>query len=165
MTTNTATNWFTADDREAVAAELARCEQVQSWTTGSTRSKWIPELQAIIETFDAGGDVTAAVEAAEREAVELATKVAKRLSVDVDELREALQHSTDDDEVIARLDSADDIAELVAIARTEGLHTPIWERDGFQIGGKAAVAFAQCRSWVVGDVNVVTVDLVTGEVL
>lgn len=192
-------------DIDAVRAELASCEQVQSWAPGSTRSSWINELRAVIEAHDEWQKAHEAAEAAyaayeaetdddERDrlweaaqnsagpaeddaelrlseavsqaktrAFELAEEVARGLATDVDGLRDAL--SEGDDSLVEAFEDAGTIAELVEVARTHGVtvdDAALGERDGYEVNGSTAIAYATVRTWD-GTLPWVQVDLLTGE--
>ena len=69
-------------DIDALITEIRACRQVQSWSNGSIRSRWLTELEEIIDAIDdETGEVDAAlVRNANDKALRLATLIARKLA-------------------------------------------------------------------------------------
>ncbi len=143
--------------------EISVCKQTQSWSPSSIRTSWVGSLEAIRDaTTD--DDLAAAIDAAATEARRLATIIAQRL-VDPDEIRERLY-----DDLTAEQDAEVrdmTVAELVGWMRENGVtidDATAGERDGYEITGRRARAYASCRSWRGSeDYDFVEIDLLAVE--
>lgn len=65
-------------------AQLSECRAVQSWSPGSIRSSWVPELQNLRAAIDSGDPeaISEAAEAADARSEELAYQVIDRMGID-----------------------------------------------------------------------------------
>jgi len=154
----------TKEDTGAIRAELHRCEQVQSWAFGATRSSWTHELRAILDATTDEERAEAVAEALAEQA-RLTTKVAEAIAVDVEGLRKRLDEDEDgDDDVWLLPDSVEALVDL-ARQRDVTIHDDSQgHRDGWILTADRAETFASCRTWVEGDCHGITVDALTGEV-
>lgn len=146
-------------DIEAVARDLHYCKQAQSWSPSSTRSSWTSELEAILEATTVD-EMTEAVKVARQEAYRLAAIVTESLT-DSYWLAERLDGEDID------VSEADDVADVVRIARTAGVKIDdamMGKRDGLVLDADRAYVYATARSWDIDDFPYVTIDLLTGEV-
>ena len=153
----------TLSDLPTLNCEIAACKQAQSWSPNSIRTSWVGTLEAIRDaTTDE--DLAAAIDAAATEARRLATICAHILG-DPDEIRERLYAdltAEQDDEIRDMT-----VAELVGWMRENGVtidDATNGERDGYEITGRRARAYASCRSWRgCEDYDFVEIDLLAVE--
>lgn len=156
-------------DIDDLRSEIHFARQAQSWQPGATRSRWVNDLENLLDAIEAGDSpetIASLAAAAKARQVELATVVARRLA-DVDEVADRIIRHVDlTDTQEADLAAITDVTELVAWMRANDItidDAANGYRDGWTIDADQAVAYASCRSWEPGTPEWVDVDLVTGE--